>query len=125
MSQENVDTIRTIYKAFNERRLEDIMPLCHEDVEWHQVGPFPDSNIYRGREQLGSLFGMFLDTFEDFRFDIDKLLDSGDHVVVIGSAHGTGGASGLELDTGFVHVCRLREGLVVWGYDCAGPERSF
>jgi hypothetical protein len=55
VTQENVDTIRTIYRAFNERRLE----------------------------------------------------------------------RGLELDTGFVHVCRLRDGLVVWGYDCAGPERSF
>src|SRR5215210_4061478 len=111
MSQENVDVIRAIYRAFNERRVVDIMPRCDENVEWHQVGPFPDANIYRGRDQLGSLFSMFLDTFEDFRFDVEKLLDSGDHVVVIGTAHGSG-SSGLELHTPFVHICRLENELV-------------
>jgi uncharacterized protein len=124
MSHENIDVIRTIYRAFNARRLEQILPLCHEDVEWHQVGPFPESNVYRGRDQLGRLFAMFIDTFEDFRFDIDRLLDSGDHVAVIGTARASG-VSGLTLDAGFVHICRLRDGLIEWGYDCAGPERSF
>jgi uncharacterized protein len=124
MPHDNVEIIRGIYRAFNERRLEDIMPWCDEDVEWHQVGPFPDAQVYRGRDQLGALFGMFLETFDDFQFDVDRLLDSGDHVAVIGTARGHG-ASGLDLETGFVHLCRLRDGKVVWGYDCAGPPRSF
>ena len=123
MAPSNVDIIRNIYRAFNDRRLEDIMPWCAEDVEWHQVGPFPEAQIYRGRDELGRLFGMFLDTFEDFRFDVERLLDSGDHVAVIGTARAHG-ASGLDLETDFVHVCRLRDGKVVWGYDCAGVSRN-
>jgi hypothetical protein len=32
---------------------------------------------------------------------------------------------GLDLETGFVHLCRLQDGKVIWGYDGAGPPRSF
>lgn len=91
MAPSNVDIIRNIYRAFNERQLDDIMPWCAED--------------------------------EDFRFDVERLLDSGDHVAVIGTARAHG-ASGLDLETDFVHVCRLRDGKVVWGYDCAGVSRN-
>ena len=128
MPHDNVDIIRGIYRAFNERRLEDIMPWCDEAVEWHQVGPFPTPRCSAAASSWArcsaSLFGMFLETFDDFRFDVDRLLDSGDHVAVIGTARGHG-ASGLDLETGFVHLCRLRDGKVVWGYDCVGPPRSF
>jgi uncharacterized protein len=123
VSAENLDRVRRIYKAFSAREWDAGFEMVDPEVEWHQVGPFPDSNVYRGKAELkGRLIDGFLMTFEDFDFAIDELVDSGEHVAAIGTARGRG-ASGLQFALRFVHLWRFRDGKVVWVYDCAGESR--
>ena len=60
--------------------------------------------------------------FDDFRFEVDELIDSGEHVVAVGTARGSG-ASGLHFALRFAHLWRFRDDKVVWVYDCAGEAR--
>jgi uncharacterized protein len=123
VSTENVDKIRLIYASFSARDWDTGFELLDPEVEWHQVGPFPDSNDYYGKAEVKEkLIDGFLMAFEDFDFAIDELLDSGEHVAVVGTAHGRG-ASGLEFSLRFVHLWRFRNDKVVWVYDCAGESR--
>ena len=46
---ENVDKVRRIYEAFGAREWDAGFTLVAEDLEWHQVGPFPDAKVYRGQ----------------------------------------------------------------------------
>ena len=122
MSAENVDKIRRIYEAFSAREWDAGFALLDPEVEWHQVGPFPDSMDYRGKADVKErLIDQYLMAFEDFDFDLDELLDSGEHVAAVGTARGRGG-SGLEFALRFVHLWRFRDGKVVWVYDCAGQS---
>ena len=114
--------MRRIYDAFGAREWDAGFALASEDLEWHQVGPFPDSNVFRGKNDLKErLIDGFLMAFEDFDFDVDELIDSGEHVAAIGTARGRGG-SGLEFALRFCHLWRFHDGKVVWVYDCAGES---
>ena len=121
MSAENVDKVRRIYEAFGTREWDTGVAMLDPDVEWHQVGPFPDSMDYSGKAEVKErLIDQFLMAFEDF--DIDELVDSGEHAAAIGTARGHG-RSGLQFAMRFVHLWRFRAGKVVWVYDCAGESR--
>jgi ketosteroid isomerase-like protein len=50
VAQQNVDCVREFYRAFNERRLDDMRDLLHPEFEWHQHSGLPDERIFRGRD---------------------------------------------------------------------------
>jgi uncharacterized protein len=122
VSAENVERVRRIYEHFSAREWDAGFALADNDIEWNQVGPFPDANVYRGKRELKErLIDGFLMAFEDFHFDLDELIDSGEHVAAVGTARGQGG-SGLQFALRFLHLWRFRDGKVVWVYDCAGES---
>jgi uncharacterized protein len=107
---------------FSERDWDIGFAMLDPEVEWHQVGPFPDSNVYRGKAEIKErLIDGFLMAFDNFDFDVDELIDSGEHVAAIGTARGRGG-SGLDFALRFCHLWRFRDGRIVWVYDCAGQS---
>lgn len=126
MSQENVDTIRRAYDAFNRGDLDAVVAGLAEDVEWHQETGLPDRAVYRGRDAVktGLLEGQFVEQFDELWLTIDEFVEVGeDHVVAIGSLSSRGRTSGLDFSLRFVHVFKLRDGKAIWVYDCAGESR--
>ena len=122
MPPDTLEKVRRIYALFSAREWDEGFALLHPDVEWHQVGPFPDSNLYRGKAEIKErLIDGFLMAFDDFDFEVDELIDSGQHVAAIGTARGRGG-SGLDFALRFCHLWRFQDGKVVWVYDCAGQS---
>jgi ketosteroid isomerase-like protein len=52
--------------------------------------------------------------WEDFRLDLEELIDFGDHVVVsVTRHHGRGRESGIEMDFQVFYVHRLRDGKLI------------
>jgi ketosteroid isomerase-like protein len=51
MSQENVESVRRTHAAFNRRDWDMVSEGLDREIEWHQIMPFPDRAVYRGRQE--------------------------------------------------------------------------
>jgi uncharacterized protein len=69
--------------------------------------------LYHGPDEIARGFGRWLGAWEEFRVEIEELIDAGDHVVLFARMHGTGRESGFEVEQRPALVCEVRDGKVV------------
>jgi ketosteroid isomerase-like protein len=114
MSQENVEVVRQLVQAFNQRDLAAMTQWFAPEVEWEPGGPAAvERALYRGRDEVSSGFASAWETWEVFRVEESEVRDLGDSVVWLGSAHMRGGdASHLEFDQPFAIHLLVRGGKV-------------
>jgi ketosteroid isomerase-like protein len=107
MSQQNVERVREAYKLYEETQKPDY-ELLHPDVEWHTARDLPDSDTYRGHDGVAELYSEWIGSFEDFRVDVEEVLDGGDDVVVVMTRlRGRFRGSSEEVDLIEAHVWKL------------------
>jgi ketosteroid isomerase-like protein len=114
MSQENVEVARRFNssaasKAEMLAALPTMVALCDPEVEWTQRG-----ETSRGREGVREALEQWLDSFEDYSFEAQRIVDcGGDHVLVVGLEVGTGVMSGAEVRSLNYELLTIRDGLIV------------
>ena len=111
MSEQNVETIRRMY----ERWLENDPSLfeafdpeieLHPDPGAHWVGV---DDIYRGHDGVRSYMAHVYEAFEDYRPEVEDVLDAGDRVVTLAIEHGRGKRSGARVEAArTAHVWTMR-----------------
>jgi ketosteroid isomerase-like protein len=109
MSQANVELVRRAIEAFNRGDLERFAETVRFDeaIEYHEYPEFIEVGVFRGRDAIADHWRQFLDAFEDYRFEIEKLIDVDDEVVVFTHQHGHGKESlGFELRSAWVFSFR-------------------
>jgi hypothetical protein len=113
VSRENVEVVRRAIDAFNRGELEalaEVVDFYDPEIEYHEDPGFLEAGVYRGPGALAAHWRQFLDAFEDYRFEIEELLDAGDDVVVLTHQLGRGKGSGIEVDMRNAWVFTLRDG---------------
>jgi ketosteroid isomerase-like protein len=116
MSQENVEIARRWYEpAVSKRELLAAMPrtmaLCHPEVEWSAP---EDGTIYRGRQGVRQRLEEWLQSFDEYRYDVRQIIDcGGDEVLVEASEVGRGIKSGAEVRTTNYELLTIRDGMIV------------
>jgi ketosteroid isomerase-like protein len=116
MSQENVELAARFYEpATSKAELLAAMPaamaLCHPDVEWTSR---EDGLTYRGREGATEAMETYLESFDDYRFEVQRIIDCGsDDVLVIGLEVATGAISGAEVRSLNYELLTIREGMII------------
>lgn len=110
MSQANVQAMRRLYDAFNSGDLDTFEQGVGRDLVWNEA----DNSLYSGGNPYRSFSalrdGVFEPTardFDNFRVDLEQLLDAGDHVIGTGRYRGKCKATGKELSTQFCHLLHL------------------
>ena len=114
MSQENVEIVRDLFSATNERDFDRALAHYADEVEL-LVPSGIRAGTFRGREAVGDWYGDWFGTFDrDARFNIEEAiaLDDGS-VLVVAQHHARGKASGVEIKGEVVWVYRLRGGKIV------------
>jgi ketosteroid isomerase-like protein len=81
MSQENVETVRRCIEAFQRGDYEDAMEAIDPHIEY-DLTHFPDGKVYLGHEGIREAFRIWLGTWEDYRQELDELIDLGDDEVL-------------------------------------------
>ena len=87
MSQENVEIAARWYEvAGSKKQLLAAMPrtmaFCHPEVEWSAP---EDGTTYRGREGVRQRLEEWLESFADYRYEVQRIIDcGGDEVLVVG-----------------------------------------
>jgi ketosteroid isomerase-like protein len=115
MSQENVEIVRRAYDTVNAGQPD--YALFHPALIYHPRADEPDPSAHVGRDAFERLLDGFLESFRDLRFDVLELIDVGDRVIASTMIHGRGAASGASVEDAYVVVYRLRDGLVVEGWE--------
>jgi len=114
MSQENVEIVRQLFDIWGRGDWAGGRELFDDSCEVvFSASAFPDADAYGvGREALRAWFD-FAEAFEEFAFEVNKIVDAGERVVVFSSIRGRGRASGVEVDAKVGNVFTLRDGKVI------------
>ena len=116
MSQENVEIVRAGFEAWNASGEPDFS-IYHPALVYHPRADEPDPSPHIGREAFEQLALGFVEALSTVKFDVDELIDAGDQVIASTVLHGRGSASGADVTDAYVFVYRLRDGLVVEGWE--------
>ncbi len=115
MSEQNVETVRVAFEAFNRGDQERMAELVDPEVEFHgTVGGLEEGRVARGQSQIDETFeAEDLEAWEERRLEPEEFIDAGDSVVVLVHEYRRGRGSGVELESDTAIVIGLRDGRVV------------
>lgn len=115
MSQDNVELLRAMYAAFSTLAeggdvVSYVHAFYHPDCEYQ---PVEEQGPVRGHDALVRWNGRWFEVWDEFRAEIDEVVDTGDAVVTGITVHGRGDSSGIEITQRLFHVSEVRDGRIV------------
>jgi ketosteroid isomerase-like protein len=113
MSQENVEVVRKVHEAINDRNEAALLKLLDPDIVWVQNPNAPDPGKLYGHDGVRELRDVIDETFGDVSLQVDEFLDAGEVVVALGRMHARGKGSGVEVEEARAWVWSLRDGKVI------------
>jgi ketosteroid isomerase-like protein len=113
MSQENVEIVKRTYRAIAEHGPEGAFEFVDQHLVVEESGIFPDGRTFIGHTGLVSIFGLYMDTFDDFQLEPQEFLEgTGGEVMVVVRLTGVAKASQVPSELRAFHVHTLREGKI-------------
>jgi ketosteroid isomerase-like protein len=116
MSQENVELEIRWYEPWATSKAEvltdlpRVMETCHPEVEWSQR---EEGWTHRGREGVREGLELWLESFDEYRFEVQRIIDcGGDEVLVVGLEVGRGALSGAEVRSVSYELLTIRDGKI-------------
>ena len=116
MSQENVEVVRRLFEATNRRDFATAMDAYANNVVLVVADAVVPTNAgtFTGREAVGEWLGDWFRAFgTDYHFELEEVRSLGDRVLTVVSHHGTGWASGAEVQQITANAYTVREGKIV------------
>jgi ketosteroid isomerase-like protein len=113
MGEADVEALERGYAALNRGDLSVVLDLLDPDIEWHEPAPSPDAGAHRGRDSFERFFRGWLDSFESFRVEPERVVQRGDQLVAVVRQTGTGRSSGVQVETRLAHVWTVANGKAV------------
>ena len=114
MSQENVEIVQRSLDAFSRGDLETVLDDFSPGFEFHPSGRWLDmQKTYRGREGFVDFWRRFRAAWEEITVSIERIEDLDDRVLTLGTFHGRGGESGVEVNTEAAFLHTVKDGLIV------------
>jgi ketosteroid isomerase-like protein len=118
MTEENLEIVRKMYER-RERGDMYVGEFVHPEIEFARFGSeAPDfTGEWRGMEGLRKATADYLNVWEDYRFEVERMIDLGDRVLVLERQTARGKRSGATIGQDVGALLTLRDGLIVrWEY---------
>jgi ketosteroid isomerase-like protein len=120
MSQENVEFLEGLFAGaaeMDKQALLDALPdliaqTCDPDIEWVEDPRRADKQVYRGHEGVRESWVRWLENFDEYGFEIERIVDCGEKVLVIVREEGRGTASGATIGQRNYTVYSFRDGKI-------------
>jgi uncharacterized protein len=115
MSQENVEIVRSVAEAFAAGDLDTVFALVSPDIEWDfsNAETWVEEPVYRGYDGVLKFFGTWTGEWEDYRFEVEEVIDAGDKAVAVVRDEGRSKAAGIMLERRHAEVWTIQGGRVV------------
>jgi ketosteroid isomerase-like protein len=104
------DVVRRIYEAWNRREDPIALGLLAGDVEYVSPPDAMEPGTRSGHEGWRRAMSMIFDSYDDVRFDVQRILEAGGRVVVLAVMRIRGRESGVEMETRQGYVWTVRDG---------------
>ena len=118
MSQENVEIIRNMYEAWITEGDRGV-PFATFDPDI-EINPDPEAawvgigEVYRGHAGLRSYMEAVYEAFDDYRPEVEQLIDLDDRVLTLAIERGKGRGSGADVQANeTAHLWTMRGGKAV------------
>ena len=113
MSDQNVEVVRQLVRAFNRRDLATMTQWFSPEVEWEPGGPAAVERArYRGRDEVSSAFAATWEIWDVFQVEESEVRDLDDSVVWLGRAQMRGATSRVDFDQPFAVHFLVRGGKI-------------
>jgi ketosteroid isomerase-like protein len=114
MSQENVEIVRQVFRAFNSEDIGRVLAFTHPEVEV-EIGPeiSAEPDTYRGHNGMRRYLQTFQDAMGEIRFQPERFWDVGESVVVALLLTAKGRQTSIPVEQRSGGVWRIRDGKVV------------
>jgi ketosteroid isomerase-like protein len=112
MSQQNVEIVREQIQAWN-RRADGWVEFFDLEAEFHMPSEWPEEPVYKGHDGLARIDVVLAESFDEFHWEIERLIDAGDRVVGLYHARGRIKEGGAWLEQPIGAVVSLRSGKVL------------
>src|SRR6478672_6241733 len=114
MSQENVEIVREVWKAFVDRGIDAASDYYAEGCIIDDIQDLPDARTYAGGKGLRERYWQFTEIWGDFSAEPVEFIDGGGNsVVVVAAMTGRAPGSGLPLDAPVVFVYEVHDRRIV------------
>ena len=104
MSAERVDLVKQGFDAWNEGDRSWVLEHMSPEVEWVTPAEDPEPGHYHGYEGVQQFWEQWAVAVGQLHFDVEELLDAGDHVIATVKRSGVGESSGLAVSDRVVQV---------------------
>jgi ketosteroid isomerase-like protein len=113
MSQENVEIVQSAFDAWDRGDNDAILALCDEDIVVVQAAELPGvPQLQSGHDGVLEAFALWPGYWDDFRIEITRTLDLGEHVLVTTNQSGRGKDTGIEVTARFTFLFTLADGKI-------------
>jgi ketosteroid isomerase-like protein len=110
MSQQNVEIVQSTFDAWERGDTESILDVCDENILVSQPPELPGVPPRQyGHAGVLEAFALWPEYWDDFRVEVLRRFDFGDHVVVTTEQSGRSKDSGIEVATQFTFLFTLRD----------------
>jgi uncharacterized protein len=114
MAQGNVNVVRRIIAAYNRGDLDAVVELCDPEIEWDWSRRLLDPVVDHGHEGVRRFFEGFGEIFDEVEIEEpEEIIQLGDEVVWVGSAHFRGRTSGADVRARGAQVWTIRDGKAI------------
>jgi ketosteroid isomerase-like protein len=113
MSRENVEVVRRMYDAYARGDYELTLSYHDPEIEFSQPAQEPGAGTYHGHQGIIRAMTKWVGAWDDYRVEVEELVDSGDHVLAKTRHHGRGKSSGVEVERQIFQLYTLRNGRIV------------
>ena len=106
MSRENVEVVRRVSAAFQRGDLDAVFREVDPAVEWDftRTDTWLEEQVYRGFDEITDFFRRWTDGWDDWHFEIQRVVDAGDRVVAVIHDEAHGKSTGLKVEREFAQV---------------------
>jgi uncharacterized protein len=125
MSQENVEIITRMYRAWNSGDMDALADVFDAEVEVRPaLSTFLASSVYRGHDGVSAWYAETYEPWAEMTAEPQRFVDAGERTVVVVGLHARVPGGGVDLDAEIAHVLTIRDARIVKldGYDT--PEAA-
>ncbi|MEO6273227.1 MAG: nuclear transport factor 2 family protein [Rhodoferax sp.] len=110
----NYDIIKDHYAASDRKDIAGMMAEVSLEVQWTEMAGFPCAGTWVGPQAIiENVFVALGGAWDNYRFDLEYLVDGGERIVGVGTYSGVNRATGKSMQARVSHVWRLETGKVV------------
>src|SRR6266850_582533 len=110
--ERDLEKIEELYNAQQNRDIRSILMLMSQDIEIIQSTELPWGGHYTSHDGVKK-FLTTLSEHIDSQVQVERMIDAGDKIAVVGRTVGKARKTKLEFDVPIVHIWTMREGQVI------------